>query len=148
MSSKNEYIDQETVDQQEQQQQTKNPKSKKRSKKSKSKEGKSKGRLVVQIMNGEFLSRDWFVRNLPFTFYVGFLMVLLIGWGYYGESTTRKEVQLQEELSELNSEYFTLSSEYISKRGRQQIKDKLDGTGLEESRVSPRKIRVRRHVFK
>lgn len=155
MSPKNEYLDQETVDQQEQDtgrrtgKKAKNPESKLRSKKkANSEKSKSKGRLVVQIMNGEFLSRDWFVRNLPFTFYIGLLLVLLIGWGYYGESTTRKEVRLQEELSELNSEYFTLSSEYISKRGRQKIKEKLDGTGLVESRVSPKKIRVRRHVFK
>ena len=148
MSSKNEYIDRETVDQQEQQQ-TKNPKSKKRSsKRSDSKKGKSNGRLVVQIMNGEFLSRDWFVRNLPFTFFVGFLLVLLIGWGYYGDATTRKEVQLQEELGELNSEYYTLSSEYRSIRGRNEIKEKLGDSGLDETRVTPKKIRVKRHVFR
>ena len=141
MSSKNEYIDQETVDQQ----QTNNPR--KRKKRKKRAEKRSNGRLVVQIMNGEFLSRDWFVRNLPFTFYIGFLLVLLIGWGYYGESTSRKEVQLQEELSELNSEFYTLSSEYRSKRGRKEIGERLAGTGLDETRTTPKKIRVRRHVF-
>lgn len=151
--SSNEYIDPSEVDQK--QQQTKNPTSKTKGKKrgskkrnSASKKGKSNGRLVVQIMNGEFLSKDWFIRNLPFTFYLGLLMVILIGWGYYGDATARKEVQLQEELSELNSEYFTLSSEYISKRGRQRIKEKLEGTGLKETRVSPKKIRVRRFVHR
>jgi Bacteriodetes cell division protein (FtsL-like) len=129
-------------------------KSSKKTKKSASKKGAEKsvdrsgGRMVVQIMNGEFLSRDWFIRNLPFTFYIGLLLVVLIGWGYYGDATTRKEIQLQEQMSELNSEYFTLSSEYISKRGRTQIKKRLQGSGLQESRVSPRKIRVKRYVFR
>ena len=121
---------------------------KKRKKRKKRTEKRSGGRLVVQIMNGEFLSRDWFVRNLTFTFYIGFLLVLLIGWCYYGESTSRKEVQLQEELSELNSEFYTLSSEYRSKRGRKEISEKLADSGLEGTRTIPRKIRVRRHVFK
>ncbi|MBD3638370.1 MAG: hypothetical protein HUJ25_13545 [Crocinitomicaceae bacterium] len=141
--SSNEYIDQETVDQQQIEDSKKSRKRRTRKKRA----NKNNGRLVVQIMNGEFLSRDWFVRNLPFTFYIGFLLVVLIGWGYYGETTSKKEVLLQEELSELNSEYFTLSSEYISKRGRIHIKEKLNGTGLQESTVSPRKIRVRRYVF-
>ena len=144
--SSNEYIDQETADQLKAEEEVKSKKKKLRSKKaaSKTREG---GRLFMQIMNGEFLTKDWFIKNLPFTFYVGFLLVVLISWGYYAESMTRKEVELQEELSELNSEYFTLSSEYITKRGRQEIKEKLNGTGLMESRVSPKKIRVRKYVF-
>jgi hypothetical protein len=140
----NEYIDQEAAELKNAEEAKKATKKKVRKKKSSARNG---GRLVVSIMNGEFLSKDWFVRNLPFTFFIGFLMVVLIGWGYYAESMTRKEVELQEELSELNSEYFTLSSEYITKRGRQQIKERLAGTGLEESRVSPKKIRVRKYVF-
>lgn len=142
--SSNEYIDEETAANQQQNQKKKKSKRKPKSKKS---SDKNNGRLVVQIMNGEFLSRDWFVRNLPFTFYVGFLLVVLIGWGYYGETMAKKEVKLQEELSELNSEYFTLNSDYISKKGRVNIKEQLRGSGLKESRVSPRKIRVKKYVF-
>ena len=70
----------------------------------------------VQIMNGEFLSRDNFVKNLPFVFFLGFLLVVLIGWGYYAETVTKREVQLEKDLSELNSEYFTLGSEYNTQR--------------------------------
>ena len=126
---------------------------KKTGKKRRKAKSKEKGRrnagakVVVQIMNGDFLSKEWFINHLPFTFYIAFLLVVMIGWGYYGETTTKQEVKLEEELTELNSEFFTLSSEYITKRGRQEIKMRLNGSGLEESRVSPRKIRVRRYVF-
>ncbi|MBL7898499.1 MAG: hypothetical protein JNJ99_08195, partial [Crocinitomicaceae bacterium] len=44
------------------------------------------GRTVMQIINGEFLTRDYFLKNLPFTFYIGFLFVVIIAWGYYGET--------------------------------------------------------------
>jgi hypothetical protein len=104
-------------------------------------------KMMVQIMNGEFLSRDNFVKNLPFTFFLGFLLVVLIGWGYYAETVTKKEVKLERELGELNSEYFTLGSEYNSKRGRRSIADKLKETGVKEALTSPKKIKVKKFVF-
>ena len=104
-------------------------------------------RIFVQVMNGEFLSRDNFVKNLPFTFFLGFLLVVVIGWGYYAETITKKEVTLEKELGELNSEYFTLGSEYNTKRGRRPVAVKLAGTGVEESLISPKKIRVKKYIF-
>ena len=143
--SVNELIDRAEIEEREAKKAKKKKRFRRRSKKAET--SRNNGRLLVQIMNGDFLSKDWFINHLPFTFYIGFLLVVLISWGYYGETTTKKSVRLQNELSELNSEYFTLSSEYIAKRGRQEIKQKLDGTGLIESRVSPKKIRVRKYVF-
>ncbi len=104
-------------------------------------------RVLVQLMNGEFLSKDNFIGNLPFTFFIGFLLVVMIGWGYYAETVTKHEVKLEKELGELNSEFFTLGSEYNSKRGRRPIAEKLVGTGVKESLSSPKKIRVRKYQF-
>lgn len=104
-------------------------------------------RAIVQIMNGEFLSKDNFVKNLPFVFFIGFLLVVLISWGYYAETITRKEVMLEKELGELNSEYFTLGSEYNTQRGRRNVAQRLLGTGVEESLTSPKKIRVKKYIF-
>lgn len=112
----------------------------------KKKSGQSK-KAFVQIMNGEFLSKDNFVTNLPFVFFLGFLLVVVIGWGYYAETVTKREVRLERELGELNSEYFTLGSEYNSKRGRRSVAQKLIGTGVQEGLTSPRKIRVKKYVF-
>ncbi|MCH2233654.1 MAG: hypothetical protein MK078_05315 [Crocinitomicaceae bacterium] len=119
----------------------------KKKKKEKVKKKRQGNRILVQLMNGEFLSKDNFIGNLPFLFYIGFLMVVLIGWGYYGETVTKQEVQLKKELGELNSEYFTLGSEYNTRRGRRQTADRLVGTGVHESTISPRKIRIPKYVF-
>ena len=105
------------------------------------------GRTVMQIINGEFLTRDYFLKNLPFTFYIGFLFVVIIAWGYYGETVTKKEVQLEKELGELNSEYYTLTADYNMQRGRRQIALRLAPVGVQESTSSPKKIRDRKNVF-
>lgn len=99
------------------------------------------------MMNGEFLSKRWVVGHLPFVGYIGLLLVVTIGWGYYTETVIQSEVQLKNTVNELDAEYFTLSSEYIVKKGRSRLKDKLVGTGLTESRVSPQKIKVKKYVF-
>lgn len=105
------------------------------------------GRTFVQIMNGEFLTRDSFLNNLPFSFFIGFLLVIIIAWGYYGETVAKKEIQLEKELGELNSEFFTLTAAYNAQRGRRQIAEKLAPTGVKESVNSPKKIRVPKYVF-
>lgn len=122
-------------------------KRKPRAKKAATKSSKTSGRTIVQIMNGEFLSKDWFVNNLPFTFFIGFLLVVVIGWGYYTETVIKDEVNLKTELSELESEFFTLNSEYITKKGRENITAKLPITGPKKNRTTPNKIKVDNYVF-
>ena len=139
--SENEFVDKEKVDAREA------LKAVKEKKKTVKKETEQSRRTFVQIMNGEFLSRDNFVTNLPFVFFLGFLLVVLIGWGYYAETVTKKEVTLEKELGELNSEYFTLGSTYNAARCRRSVAQKLIGTGVEESLTSPKKIRVKKYVF-
>lgn len=105
------------------------------------------GRFFIQLMNGDFLTRDYFLNNLPFTFFIGFLFVVIIAWGYYGETIAKKEVQLEKELGELNAEYYTLTAEYNSQRGRRQIAERLAPLGVKESVSSPKKIRVKKYIF-
>ena len=138
--SSNEFIDKEAFD-------DKKQKEAKKSSAKKKKEEKPSGRLFAQIMNGDFLSKDNFVTNLPFVFFMAFLLVVMIGWGYYAETVTKEGVVLQNELDELEAEYFTLNSEYNKRISRPTITGRLKGTGLRESLTSPRKIRVHRYIF-
>ena len=78
---------------------------------------------------------------------MGFLLVVVIGWGYYVETVIKNEVTLREELEELESEFFTLNSEYNTKKGREQIIQKLPADGPKENRVAPKKIQVKNYVF-
>ncbi len=100
-----------------------------------------------KILNGEFLSQKEIIDNLPFISFIAFLMVLLISWGYYTESVGREEAKLEKELGELNSEYFTLGSEYNRLSRQTQVADRLKETGLKESINPPKKIKVKTYVF-
>jgi len=112
----------------------------------KTKKKKSK-KSLVKILNGEFLSHDELITNLPFISFVGFLLVVLIGWGYYTESVGKKEAKLEKDLGELNSEYFTLGSEYNRLSRQTQVADRLKETGLKESVNPPKKIKIKKYVF-
>ncbi len=100
-----------------------------------------------KILNGEFLSRAEIIDNLPFISFIAFLMVLLISWGYYTESIGKKEAKLEKELGELNSEYFTLGSEYNRLSRQTQVAERLKETGLKESVNPPKKIKINTYVF-
>ncbi|MFD1551886.1 hypothetical protein DNU06_01695 [Putridiphycobacter roseus] len=111
----------------------------------KSKTGKK--RSFVKIINGDFLSRDEIVNNIPFISFLGFLLVILIGWGYYTETVGKREVQLEQELGELNSEYFSLGVEYNKLSRQTQVSERLKGSELKLSTIPPKKIKVKKYNF-
>jgi|GEM_PF-1334848 len=116
--------------------------------KSTTKSKKKSNRSIVKILSGEFLSEKTLVDNLPFVGFVGGLLIVLIGWGYYTESIAKKELKLEKELGELNSEYFTLGSEYNRLSRQTQVANRLKESGLIESIDPPKKIKVNKYVFK
>jgi hypothetical protein len=142
--SANEFLNPEEVEAKKAREEQESPKEKKSSKENST----SQNRRLVQIMNGEFLSRENFIANLPFTFYLASLLVIVIAWGYYAETVTRHEVKVEKELGELNAEYFTLGSEYNTMRGRRQIAERLKFRNVVESTDAPLKIKVSKYNLK
>jgi len=116
--------------------------------KSTSKKNKKSNKSLVKILSGDFLSEKTLVDNLPFIGFVAFLLIGLIGWGYYTESIAKEEAKLEKGLGELNSEYFTLGSEYNRLSRQTQVANRLKETGLTESVDPPKKIKINKYVFK
>jgi len=108
---------------------------------------KKSNKSLIKLINGDFLSRDEWVNNLPFISFVGLLLVLLIGWGYYTETIGKNEAKLEKDLGELNSEYFTLGSEYNRLSRQTQVAERLKESGLKESTNPPKKIKINKYVF-
>ena len=119
----------------------------KKSKTSKKMKKKKSKKSFVKVLNGDFLSRDELVKNLPFISFIGLLLVVLIGWGYYTETIGKAESNLEKDLGELNSEYFTLGSEFNRLSRQTQVADRLKETGLMESVSPPKKIKIKKYVF-
>lgn len=112
-----------------------------------SKKKKKQKRSISKIVNGEFLSRDEVVNNIPFFSFLGLLLVVLIAWGYYTETVGRREVKLELELGEMNSEYFSLGVEYNKLSRQSQVVDRLNESDLKESTSPPKKIKVKKYNY-
>ena len=108
---------------------------------------KEKKRTLAKVVTGEFLSRTEIVNNIPFISFLGLLLVVLIGWGYYTETIGKKEVKLEQELGELNSEFFSLGVEYNKLSRQTQVSERLEGSDLKESTIPPKKLKVKKYNF-
>lgn len=108
---------------------------------------KEKKRSLAKVITGDFLSRREIINNIPFISFLGLLLVVLIGWGYYTETIGKKEVQLEKDLGELNSEFFSLGVEYNKLSRQTQVSERLEDSDLKESTIPPKKLKVKKYNF-
>ena len=124
----NEYLDKEKAVEKEQ-----------KAKKAKKKVSfRSKGSFV-QILNGDFLTKEFVLNNLSFIFYIIFLLLLLVGKGYYGKQLAKDADRAQDELNELSADYLEVKAKLEEETRRQILIEKLGGEGLIET-VNPTKV--------
>ena len=133
MGSENEYIDRA--------QQDKNDAGEKKAKKKKSskKRVQKKQTSFVQILNGDFLTKEFMLNNLNFIFFIMFLLLLTVGKGYYGKQLARDVAKTQQELDETTSDYFEAKASLEEKTQRTELVQQLESTGLKET-VNPTKV--------
>jgi len=92
--------------------------------------------LLVQILNGDSLKRDFVLNNLTFIFFLLLLLMLMVAKGYYGK-------QLQKDINDLQTEVDAETAEYVEKKAqleeataRYRLVKKLEKRGLKET-VNP-----------
>jgi len=71
-------------------------------------------RSMVRVLNGEFLSRENALNHLPFVFFLTFLLVVYIAYGYFGEKTIREVDAVNKHLKELKTEEAFINSRLSS----------------------------------
>lgn len=131
----NEYIDKEKVDAQEA---LKAAKTKKQTKRVRQKVEK-KPSAFVQILNGDFLTKEFMLGNLSFIFFVMFLLLLTVSKGYYGKRLSDDVNKTQLELNELTSDHFEAKTRLEEETQRVKLVDELAPRGLKET-VNPTKV--------
>jgi hypothetical protein len=89
-------------------------------------------RSFRDVLNGNVLTRDYVVDNLPYFFFLTFLMLLYIAFGYNTEKNVRRIDKLESSLVELNSEYISLKTELNMVSRQTQIADSVAPLGLYE----------------
>lgn len=131
----NEFLDRAQLDEKEAANKEKEKKKKVKKKVSKVR----KQSAFVQILNGDFLTKEFMVKNLGFTFFIFFLLLLVVGKGYYGKELTKEVNDTQVELDEVRSDYFESKAKLEEETRRTRLVEQLESAGLKET-VNPAKV--------
>jgi hypothetical protein len=136
--SANKYIERIQEDEQEELQPVK-PREKSSDEKSASKGGNK----VAQILSGDFLAREFFIKNLGFIFFIMLLLLLLVAKGYYVKQLSDNITKSEAELDDINADFVELKARFLEETRRDKLVEKLQGTGLKEPTAPPKVIRVK-----
>lgn len=98
--------------------------------------------VLVDLINGNILTRQQVVGHLPYLLFIALLALIYISNGFLAEGNIRKLNKLNNETKELRSEYITIKSELMYKSKQSELAKLLDEKqlGLKESFEPPKKI--------
>ena len=101
-----------------------------------------KERQVLDVINGNFLTNDSSLKQIPFILFLVFVAIIYISNTYYAEKILRKTNSINNEIKELRSEYITSKSDlmFISKQSEVARAAEEMKIGIKESVVAPKKI--------
>jgi hypothetical protein len=111
---------------------------------SKSPKSPKRPNLLVQVLNGDILTRDFVLNNLTFIFFILFLLLLVVGKGYYGKQLTKDIDTLQTEVNATTAEYIENKAKLEESTTRYRLVEMLERRGLKESLKPAKVIRIKR----
>ena len=111
-------------------------------KNSKVKTKRNLARSFIDVLNGNFLTRENAVQRLPFLFFLTLLMIFYIANTHYAEKTVREIDKLNRQLKEQGSEYITTKSDLMFKSKQSEVAIAVEQMGIKESVVPPKKITI------
>lgn len=97
---------------------------------------------VMQVLNGEILQKEYFLKNLPFIFYIAVLLAMYIANVYYAENKIREIAMVEEQIKELHTEYISLKASLTEHCKEHQLDTILSKYGITVSTVPPKVISV------
>jgi uncharacterized membrane protein YciS (DUF1049 family) len=99
---------------------------------------------VMQVLNGEILQKEYFLKNLPFFFYVAFLLAIYIANVFYAENKIREIATVEEQIKELHTEYVSVKASLTEHCKEHQLDTILSKYGITVSTVPPKVVAVTR----
>jgi cell division protein FtsL len=99
-----------------------------------SKSGKSKKTTAFsQILNGEFLTKDFVINNLSYILFLFFLLFVLVAKGYYGKSVLKEIQETRTEVDQNTAEYIEIKTLLEERTRRYKMVERLKKKELVES---------------
>jgi cell division protein FtsL len=98
---------------------------------------------IKEYINGSFVAKQLFGKQLRFVVFCTILMVIYIANKFHAEYTLRNNVRLQDEVNELRAESIATAAElmYLSRQSQVFRMVQEQGLELKESRVPPKMIK-------
>jgi hypothetical protein len=104
----------------------------------------SKTNTFTQILNGDFLTREFVLNNLNFIFFIIFLLLLVVGKGYYGKQLSDEINATQQEVDQNAAEFIESKAKLETITRRYKLVEKLEKRQLKETQNATKVIRVKR----
>lgn len=104
----------------------------------------SKPNAFAQIMNGDFLTKEFVLNNLNFIFFIMFLFLLIVGKGYYGKQLSKDVDTAQKQLDEMTADYVEIKARMEEDTRRYKLVERLTSRGLIESEDSLKVIKIKK----
>lgn len=98
------------------------------------------GKPIHDLLEGDFLSKQAVVRNLPFLFFLAVIAIIYIANTYYAEKTFKEIERTKTELKELKYQYITTKSNLMYQSKQVEIGKQAEKLGLKETLVPPFKV--------
>jgi len=100
--------------------------------------------ILVQVLNGDIITRDFVLNNLTFIFFIIFLLLLVVGKGYYGKQLAKDIDTLQTDVNATTAEYIENKAKLEEMTTRYRLVEMLERRGLKESLKPAKVIRIKR----
>ncbi|MEY4604966.1 MAG: hypothetical protein RIT43_2258 [Bacteroidota bacterium] len=112
-------------------------------KRTKSNSGVVRTSAFAQILNGDFLTKEFVINNLNFIFFIMLLLLLVVGKGYYGKQLSKDIDTAQKRLDEMTADFVEIKANMETSTRRYRLVQRLAPKGLVESEDSIKVIKIK-----
>ncbi len=104
----------------------------------------SKSSAFAQILNGDFLTREFVLNNLNYIFFIMLLLLVLISKGYYGKQINKDIDNAQRNLDQHAAEYIEAKARLELVTRRYRMAKRLESRELKETKNATKVIRIKK----
>lgn len=101
------------------------------------------GSSFAQIVNGEFLTKDFVLNNLAYILFIFFLLFLMVAKGYYAKGVVKSLQETRRTLDQNTAEYIEAKTKLESMTRRYKMVERLEKRELIESQNAIKVIRIK-----
>jgi hypothetical protein len=114
------------------------------SRENETKKRSGKASAFSQILNGDFLTKEFVLNNLNYIFFLIALLLLIIAKGYYGKQISVDIDNVQREYDQNAAEYIEVKSKLETVTRRYKLVERLEKRELKETKNATKVIRLKK----